>query len=114
MLFALQPGTFVRGGGVCIPGPVDCEILSLAQGQVEKLEAQTQAGLEPQALFAVTAITRQDHATAADADTARRVESAYGHSLLQQSRGTALALFPYEASLGAIVDQRNVSVGGAG
>jgi len=112
VLFALQPGTVPRGGGVCIPGPVDCEILSLARGQVEKLEAQTQNGVEPQALFAVTAITRQDHSSAGDAKAARRVESAYGRSLLQQSSGTALSLFQYEASLGAIVDLRNVSVKG--
>jgi hypothetical protein len=114
VLFALQPGTVVRGGGQCVPGPVDCEILSLARGQVEKLEAQTQDGVEPQALFAVTAITMQDHGTAANADAARRVESSYGRKLLQQSPGTALSLFPYKASLGAIVDQRNLSVGGGG
>jgi hypothetical protein len=114
VLFALQPGTVVRGGGQCIPGPVDCEILSLGQSQVEKLEAQTQDGLKPQALFAVTSITMRDHDTAADADTARRGESSYGRKLLQQSPGTALSLFPYEASLGAVVDQRNLSVGGGG
>ncbi len=114
VLFAVRPGTVVRGGGQCIPGPVDCEILSLGQSQVEKLEAQTQNGVEPQALFAVTAITRQHHATAADANTARRVESSYGRKLLRQSPSTALSLFPYSASLGALVDQRTLRVAGGG
>jgi hypothetical protein len=114
VLFALQPGTVVRGRATCIPGPVDCEILSVGQGQVVKLDAHTQDGVEPQALFAVTAITMQTHDTAADADAARRVESSYGRKLLQQSPGTALSLFPYEASLGALVDQRTLSVGGGG
>ncbi len=114
VLFALRPGTVVRGGGQCIPGPVDCEILSLGQSQVEKLEAQTPNGVKPQALFAVTAITRQHHATAADANTARRVESSYGRKLLRQSPGTALSLFPYRASLGALVDQRTLRVAGGG
>jgi hypothetical protein len=112
VLFAVQPGTVGRGGGRCIPGPVDCEILSLAPHQVEKLEAATQDGVMPEALFAVTGITMQQHQTAAAADSARRVQSAFGHSLLRQSTGTALSLFPYEPSLGALVDQRNLSVGG--
>jgi hypothetical protein len=112
VLFAVQSGTVGRGGGQCIPGPVDCEILSLAPHQVEKLEAVTQDGVLPQALFAVTGITMRRYQTAAAADSARRVQSAFGHSLLRQSSGTALSLFPYQPSLGALVDQRNLSVGG--
>jgi hypothetical protein len=112
VLFAVEPGTVGRGAGQCIPGPVDCEILSLAPHQIEKLEAQTQDGVMPQALFAVTAIATQQYQSATQADSARRVQSAFGHSLLRQSTGTALSLFPYQPSLGALVDQRNLSVGG--
>jgi hypothetical protein len=112
VVFALQPGTVVRGAGQCIPGPVDCELLSLAHGQIEKLEAQTQEGLLAQALFAVTSITTQHYQSAAQADAARRVQSSFGHSLLRQAPGTALSLFRYQSSLGVIVDQRNVNVGG--
>jgi hypothetical protein len=112
VLFAVQPGTVGRGGGQCIPGPVDCEILSLAPHKVEKLEAETQDGVMPEALFAVTAITAHHFQTAAQADSARHVRSAFGHSLLRQSSGTALSLFPYQPSLGVIVDQRNLNVGG--
>jgi hypothetical protein len=113
VLFALQPGTVVRGGGTCIPGPTDCELLSLRQSQVEKVEATTQDGVMPQAMFAVTAITMQKHTNAAAAGAARRVQNAYGHSLLKTSTAAALSLFEYDPSIGALVDKRNLSVGGA-
>jgi hypothetical protein len=113
VLFALQPGTVIRGGGTCIPGPSDCEILSLQQGQVEKLEATTQDGVMPEAMFAVTGVTMQAHANAAAATTARRVENAYGRSLLKSSTSGALSLFQYQPGIGALIDERNVSVGGA-
>jgi hypothetical protein len=112
VLFALRSGTVIRGGGRCIPGPSDCEILSLKQGQVEKLEATTQDGVMPEAMFAVTGITMQKHANEAAAGTARRVENAYGRSLLKSSTSSALSLFRYQPGIGALVDQRNLSVGG--
>ena len=112
VLFALQPGTVVRGGGTCIPGPTDCELLSLRKSQVERVEATTQDGVMPQAMFAVTAITMQKHANAAAARAARRVQNAYGHRLLKASTAAALSLFQYDPSIGALVDKRNLSVGG--
>jgi hypothetical protein len=112
VLFALQPGTIVRGGGRCIPGPTDCELLSLRRSQVERVEATTQDGVMPEAMFAVTAITMQKHTNAAVASAARRVQNAYGHSLLKASTSPALSLFQYDPNIGALVDKRNLSVGG--
>ncbi len=40
VLFALEPGAEVSGG-TCIPGPIDCEIVSLAQDQTVTLSEQT-------------------------------------------------------------------------
>ncbi len=71
VLFALQPGAVVRGPGTCTPGPIDCEILSLRAGQTESLSQASSAGAVPVALFAVTAISAQDHGSAAAAQSAR-------------------------------------------
>src|SRR5207248_6277603 len=37
VLFAVQPGAVLSGPGACIPGPVDCEIISLAIGHTESV-----------------------------------------------------------------------------
>lgn len=112
VLFALQPGAVVTGGGTCIPGPVDCQILSVGRGQVEKLSARTQAGLEPLTYFSVTSIAAQHYSSAAAAQTARKVASSFGHELLVESNATALSLFQFEPGVGVIVDKRNLTVGG--
>jgi hypothetical protein len=112
VLFAVQPGTMLRGPGRCTPGPIDCEILSLAQNQTEGLWKHSSAGVVSVAQFAVTAISAQPHASAAAADKARRTESAAGRHLLSASTLNALSLFRYEPSLGAVVDLRNLTVGG--
>jgi hypothetical protein len=112
VLFAVQPGTVVSGPGVCTPGPIDCEILSLAQDQTEGLAKQSPTGLAAGPLFAVTAISAVEHASAAAADKARRAEALAGRVLLNNSTLDALSLFHYEPSLGTVVDLRNLTIGG--
>jgi hypothetical protein len=73
---------------------------------------QSSAGVISGPLFAVTGITAAQNPSAAAADTARRAESATGRSLIDHSTLTALSLFQYEPSLGAVVDLRNLTVGG--
>lgn len=112
VLFAVQPGAVVGGPGQCIPGPIDCEILSLAQGQSEALGSQATRGVQSVALFAVAGIKVVKHASARDANQARQAFSAAGRALLNRSASAALSLFRYEPSLGAILDLRNLSVAG--
>ena len=107
VLFAVQPGTVVHGAGTCTPGPIDCEILSLGQDQVETISSGSTS-----ASFAVTAITADDHATAALATAARELVSVAGHRLLASSPLSALSLFEYQPQVGAVVDLRNLTVGG--
>jgi hypothetical protein len=112
VLFAVQPGAVVGGPGTCIPGPVDCEILSLGQDQTESLGKDSTSGIKSVALFAVTGITAVDHSSASAADKAREQSSAAGRALLSASSSPALSLFHYDPSIGAIVDLRNLTVGG--
>ncbi|HUO75069.1 MAG TPA: hypothetical protein VMU39_30190 [Solirubrobacteraceae bacterium] len=113
VLFAVQPGTVVSGPGTCTPGPIDCQILSLAEGQTEHLSMQSPTGVVSVALFAVTGITTDQYSSAAAADAARRSVSAAGLTLLNKSTLNALSLFSYDPSLGAVVDLRNLTVGGS-
>ena len=110
VLFVVQPGTIVRGPGACTPGPIDCEILSMAPNQVEWYEKPGAVG---PGLFAVTGINADDFPSATDADKARLAESGAGHDLLQGSTLKALSLFQYRPSLGAVVDLSNLTVGGS-
>ena len=112
VLFVVQPGAVLSGPGICTPGPIDCQILSLAQGQTEQLSVQSPTGLVTIALFSVTGISVDEHSTAAAADKARRAVSAAGLNLLNRSTLSALSLFQYEPSIGAVVDLRNLTVGG--
>ncbi len=112
-LFVVQPGTVVSGPGTCSPGPIDCQILSLAQDQIETLSTQSSTGPVQAAQFAVTAIKAHEEGSAAAANKARRSESAAGRRLLSVSTSSALSLFQYEPSLGAVVDLRNLTVGGS-
>jgi hypothetical protein len=112
VLFAVQPGAVVNGPGSCIPGPIDCEILSLGQDQTETLGAQSSSGVQSVALFAVTGITTADHSSAAAASKARQAASADGRTVLSASTSTALSLFRYDPSVGALLDLRNLTVGG--
>jgi len=111
-LFVVQPGTVVSGPGTCIPGPTDCEILSLAQEQIESLSVSTGTGASNVALFAVTAINLEEHASVAAANRARREASAAGRALLDASTLPALPLFKYQPDVGAVVDLRNLAAGG--
>jgi hypothetical protein len=109
VLFAVPPGTSVSGPGACTPGPTDCELLSLAPDQIESLA--TSAGVSV-ALFTVTAIKTASFATVAAANRARTAFSAFGNARLNSISLPALALFEYQPVLGALVDLRNLSVGG--
>ncbi len=111
VLFAVQPGTVVGGPGACIPGPVDCEILSLAPDQTEGISLQTSGGDVPIAMFAVTGIAAQRYPSVAAATKARRTQSTSGRALLDGSELAALALFRYEPSVGAVVDLSSLSAG---
>ncbi len=64
------------------------------------------------AQFAVTGIQADQYPSAAAADRARRTVSAFGNRLINKSTLNALSLFPYQPSLGAVVDLRNVTIGG--
>lgn len=112
VLFLVQPGTLASGPGACIPGPVDCEILSLAPDQIETVSTPSSTGPVPAAQFTVTAIRAHDDGSAAAAGRERRSESATGRRLLAQSTSSALSLFEYKAGLGAVVDLRDLTVGG--
>jgi hypothetical protein len=112
VLFAVQPGAAVGGPGTCTPGPIDCEILSLSPGQTEGVSQQTATGTTPVALFSVDAISAAGHPTVAAANSARRAASEVGRELLANTTLSAVSLFQYDPSVGAVVDQRNLTVGG--
>lgn len=112
VLFAVEPGAAVGGPGACTPGPIDCEILSLAPGQTEGVSQQTATGSTPVALFSVNSISAADHPTVAAANAARRAASEAGRQLLANTPLNGVSLFQYDPSVGAVVDLRNLTVGG--
>jgi hypothetical protein len=112
VLFVVEPGAAVSGPGTCTPGPIDCEILSLAPGQTEGVSKQTPTGSTPVALFSVNSVGAVDHPTVAAADAARRTASDAGRKLLATTALSAVSLFQYDPSVGAVVDLRNLTVGG--
>jgi hypothetical protein len=110
VLFAVQPGTVVSGKGTCIPGPIDCEILSLAQAQTERLSVRTSTGVVRVAMFAVTGITAVKHPSRSAAMKIRKQESGAGRRVLNHSSLKALKLFRYEPGAGAVIDLRNLTL----
>ncbi len=73
VLFAVEPGTVVSGAGMCTPGPIDCEVVSLAPGQTEGLSKLSATGSQtPVALFSVNSITADQHPSVAAATKARQ------------------------------------------
>lgn len=111
VLFVVEPGTVVSGPGVCTPGPIDCEIVSLAPGQTEGLSTQTGTGSTPVALFAVNDVSVDHYPSSAAAGKARREASEAGRRLLANSPLSAVSLFQYDPSVGAVIDLRNLTVG---
>ncbi len=65
----------------------------------------------PVAQFAVTSISVQKHSSVAAANQARLAESSAGRQLLAADKPSALSLFEYKPSLGALVDLRDLTVG---
>ncbi len=110
VLFAVQPGAAVSGPGRCMPGPIDCQILSLAPAQTETLSSAN--GSVSHVLLAVTTLTAARYPSASAARRARRRASAIGRKLLNGSSLSALSLFQYDPAAGAVLDLRNVTVGG--
>lgn len=110
-LFVVQPGTAVSGPGSCIPGPTDCEILSLAAGQIESIGVDGSGGTSNVAMFAVTTIKAQEHSSGAMAMHVRWEASAAGQALLSRSNLSVLPLFEYEPRQGVVVDLRNLEAG---
>jgi hypothetical protein len=113
VVFVVEPGAVVSGPATCTPGPIDCEIITLSPGQTEGVSQQTPTGSTPVALFAVDAISAADHPSVAAADQARRAASEAGRELLANTTFGALSLFQYDPSVGAVVDLRNLTVGGS-
>jgi len=109
VLFALLPDTLVHGPGRCIPGRADCELLSLAPGEVEALGRRSPVGPQLVGYFAVGIGVRQ-YGSVAAADRARRAVSATGRRLLRRVSLPALALFPYDSRLGALLDLRDLVI----
>jgi hypothetical protein len=112
-LFAVQPGTLVGDPSDCIPGPTDCEIIAVAPEQMVALSVSNGGTPALAAVFTVASIYLKSYSSPAAADRARRQQSAFGARLLRASALSALTLFPYRPSLGAVVDLRNLSVSGA-
>jgi len=110
VLFAVQPGTVVSGPGQCIPGPIDCEILSLGQAQTETLSVHSPSGTVKKALFAVTGINAVTHSSHSAAMKVRDQESKAGRRVLGHSSLNALSLFRYVPGVGAVVDLRNLTL----
>jgi hypothetical protein len=113
VLFAVEPGAVLAGPGTCTPGPIDCEILALGQDQIEGVAMRSPTGVIPLAEFAVTTISADQHPSVAAANAARVQVSATGRTLLDRLALPALSLFSYEPSVGAVVDLRNLTVGGS-
>lgn len=109
VLFAVEHGAIVNGPGTCTPGPIDCEILSLAQDQTESV---TNRDNSANALFAITGISAVSHSSASAANKARAAKSEAGQAVLDGSNLPTLMLFKYEPSVGAVVDLRDLTVGG--
>ncbi len=112
VLFAVEPGAVLTGPGTCTPGPIDCEILSLGLDQIEGVAMHSPTGAIPLAQFAVTTIGADQHSSVAAANKARGQVSATGRTLLGKLSLPALSLFSYEPSVGAVVDLRDLTVGG--
>lgn len=112
VLFAVLPGTTLTGTGGCTPGPLDCEVLSLAVNQTEGISVPASSGYGVQVLIAVTAISAVGENSVTAANRARRSFVAAGQRLLDENPLNALSLFQYQPSLGALVDLRNLTVGG--
>ncbi|MGO9495163.1 MAG: hypothetical protein ACLQA5_00360 [Solirubrobacteraceae bacterium] len=113
VMFVVEPGTVVSGAGTCTPGPIDCEILTLNPGQTAGISKETSSGSTPVALLAVNSITVDHHPSVAAANKARETASDVGRQLLNQSPLNAISLFQYDPSVGAVVDLRNLTVGGS-
>jgi hypothetical protein len=112
VLFAVELGAAVSGPGTCMPGPIDCELLALSPGQIEGVSKQTPTGLTPVAQFSVNSITAAEHPSVAAANQARRTASDAGRQLMANTPLSALSLFQYDPNVGAVVDLRNLTVGG--
>jgi hypothetical protein len=111
VLFARLADTTLVGPARCIPGPVDCELVSLAPGQRETVSVHPANSGPVSTDFAVTGIDVRDLGSRGQADRARAQVDAAGEHRLSQAVLPALGLFEYRAALDAVVDLRNLFVG---
>lgn len=111
-MFAVLPNTLVSGGGSCLPGPLDCEILAVAPNDTVDVAVRTAGAPKSLGSFTLTDIGVARLSSATAANKARKAADARGQQLLVHSGLSALALFPYNPSLGVVVDERNIQVGG--
>jgi hypothetical protein len=109
-LFAVMPGTVLSGSGTCVPGPMYCQVLSLGRGQQESVA--TSATASTPWMFAVAKIYGASYPSAGAAMQARNKVWQPGLTLLNKANLGAVQLFQYDPSIGALVDQRNLTVGG--
>ena len=111
VLFAVNSAATVSGPGVCIPGPLDCSVLSMRPGQLEALAGKTAGGVV-YADFSVTRIHAHDLGSAAAAGQARARASTAGRAALRAIDSPVLSLFGYVERQGVVIDRRNLGVGG--
>ena len=64
------------------------------------------------AMFQITGISVDRYGSKAAAAKARAATDAVGRKLLANSASATLSLFQYDPSLDAVVDERNLTVGG--
>ena len=113
VLFAVEPGTVVSGAGTCTPGPIDCEILLARPGQTEGALQAGRHRLDPGGAV----LGELDHGRSAP--VGRRREQGSSDRVRCRPRAarrsplSALSLFQYDPSVGAVVDLRNLTVGGS-
>ncbi len=101
VLFVVQPGTVLRGPAKCLPGKVECQIISLAPNQIESLYVNAATGPSHVSDFAVTGIKTITHKTAADATRARRQVSKVGATMLRELHYERVVAVPVRAESAA-------------
>lgn len=112
VLFAVMPNTVVSGPGSCVPGPLDCEILSLAPNESESIGVPTSTTTHWLGSFTLTSISAHTWSSASQAATQRGAANPAGERLVARTSEHAFSLFSYNPSLGVVVDERNLQVGG--
>ena len=83
VLFVVAPGTSLSGPAKCLPGRIDCQIISLAPNQIESLSVKGANGPATSPTLPSPASPRSSHKSAADAGRVRRQVSKTGPEAAQ-------------------------------